>query len=173
MNKHEHILISLAPRHSENIFAGKKQIELRRRTMHIIAGTIVWVYVTLPIGAIVGRAKVTAIHRAPPAILWQEFGAVSGLSESEFLTYLDGVEEGVVLALEDARYLRLPLALKTIREIATSFNPPQFFIRLNKQHPLGSTCMERAQRLRNFYPAQSKAALSLAHFQQINDSQQS
>lgn len=158
MNKADHILISLAPRHAENIFAGRKQIELRRRTMHIAPGTLVWIYVTLPVGAIVGRAKVSAIHNADPLALWNEFGAVSGLSENEFLGYLDGVEEGVVLVLEDARYLRLPISLAALREIAGGFNPPQFFMRLDDEHPLGATIVGHASRQRNFHPAYGAAA---------------
>ncbi|MEN9866431.1 MAG: hypothetical protein RL748_2021 [Pseudomonadota bacterium] len=162
MNKHDHILISLAPRHAENIFAGRKQIELRRRTMHVTPGTLVWVYVTLPIGAIVGRAKVTAIHSAAPGMLWQQFGAVSGLTESEFLGYLDGVAEGMVLVLEDARYLKLPISLEAARGIAAGFHPPQFFVRLDDGHPLAATIIDQASRQRDFHPAYSAAAQSLA-----------
>ena len=161
MSKHDHILISLAPRHAENIFAGRKQIELRRRTMHIAPGTLVWVYVTLPVGAIVGRAKVSSIHQAAPDILWKNFGAVSGLSKSEFLEYLDGVAEGVVLVLEDARYLRLPISLEALREIATGFNPPQFFVRLGGDHPLTTTVMGFANKKIDFYPAISSASNTL------------
>jgi predicted transcriptional regulator len=152
MHNNEHILISLAPRHAENIFAGRKQIELRRRTMHVNPGTIVWVYVTLPVGSIVGRARITALHRGAPAALWAQFGPVSGLSEAEFLAYLDGVEEGVVLLLEDARHLRLPLSLAAIRQIAVGFNPPQFFIRLGQQHPLFAAFTQAAQQAHYLRP---------------------
>jgi hypothetical protein len=31
----EHILISLEPRHAENILAGRKTVELRRRPMNV------------------------------------------------------------------------------------------------------------------------------------------
>lgn len=157
MNTNEHILISLAQRHADNIFAGRKQIELRRRTMHVSPGTIVWVYVTLPVGSIVGRAKITAVHRAAPSTLWDQFGAVSGLSKDEFLEYLDGVDEGVVLVLEDARYLRLPLSLDAIRQIAAGFNPPQFFVRLGAQHPLFAAFTEGAQRRQYLRPMQAMA----------------
>jgi predicted transcriptional regulator len=145
MNNSEHILISLAQRHAENIFAGRKQIELRRRTMHVSPGTIVWVYVTLPVGSLVGWAKITAVHRGTPAALWEQFGLVSGLSESEFLDYLAGVEEGVVLVLEDARHLCSPFSLAAIRQIAVGFNPPQFFVRLGEQHPLLAAFTQAAQ----------------------------
>lgn len=135
----EHILISLAPRHAGNIFSGRKQIELRRRSMNVVPGTIVWVYVTLPIGSIVGCAKIAAVHKSTPNALWRRFGTVSGLTRGEFLEYLEGLEEGVVLVLEDTEMLDQPLSLDALRDIADGFNPPQFFIRLGEEHPLFDT----------------------------------
>jgi predicted transcriptional regulator len=132
----EQILISIAPRHAKNIFDGVKHIELRRRSINVPPGTIVWIYVTLPVGAIMGRAKIAAVHTASPTSLWRQFGSVSGLDKSEFLTYLDGISEGVVLVLEDVKTLRKPLPLTELRTIAEGFNPPQFFIRIHQQHPL-------------------------------------
>ena len=90
----------------------------------------------LPVGSIVGQAKITAVHKSSPNSLWRKFGAVSGLSKSEFLSYLVGLTEGVVLALEDVKMLDEPLTLETLREIADGFNPPQFFVRIGEEHPL-------------------------------------
>ncbi|HEY8094646.1 MAG TPA: hypothetical protein VIE65_00935 [Methylobacter sp.] len=148
MINQEHILISLAPRHAGNVFSGRKQIELRRRTMNVVPGTIVWVYVTLPIGSIVGRAKIAAVHKSTPKELWRKFGAVSGLTREEFLEYLDGLDEAVVLVLEDTEMLNHPLTLTALREIANGFNPPQFFLRLNEEHPLFDTFSDSSQRFR-------------------------
>jgi predicted transcriptional regulator len=133
--KSEHILISLAPRHAKNIFDGVKHIELRRRPMKVEPGTIVWIYVTLPVGVLMGRAKIAALHTASPSTLWRKFGSVSGLDRNEFLGYLDGLAEGVVLVLEDVKVLREQLSLEALRAIAEGFNPPQFFIRIDEEHP--------------------------------------
>ena len=131
--------MSLAPRHAANIFSGTKTIELRRRAMNVSIGTTVWIYVTLPIGSILGSAKIAAVHKLPPSTLWRKFGSVSGLSKAEFLNYLDGLDEGVVLSLNDVKMLDQPLSLVALRGIAEGFNPPQFFIRLKEEHPLFST----------------------------------
>lgn len=135
MTKPKHILISLAPRHAQNIFDGIKHVELRRRALNVVPGTYVWIYVTLPVGMLMGRAKVAAVHTASPSSLWRKYGAVSGLEKGEFLGYLDGLEHGVVLALEDVKTLREPLSLDTLRAIAIGFNPPQFYVRIDKEHP--------------------------------------
>lgn len=132
----ENILISLDSRHAENIFAGSKQVELRRRNMHIAPGTIVWIYVTLPIGAIIGRVKVVEIHASSPSELWQRFGEISGLSKIEFFDYFNGVSKGVALVLENAERLCRSFSLEDLREIANGFQPPQFFTRLSAEHPL-------------------------------------
>jgi predicted transcriptional regulator len=83
----ENILISLESRHAENIFAGNKQVELRRRNMNVRPGTTIWIYVKLPIGSIIGRVRVGAVHASAPTTLWRRFGSVSGLSRSEFFGY--------------------------------------------------------------------------------------
>lgn len=139
MANSEHILISLAPRHAKNIFAGVKHIELRRRPMKVEPGAIVWIYVTLPVGMLMGRAKIAALHTASPSSLWRKFGAVSGLEKNEFLAYLDGLTEGVVLVLKEVKVLREPLSLEALRAIAVGFNPPQFFIRIVDEHPFFAT----------------------------------
>jgi len=126
----ENILISLLPQHASNIFEGYKLVEFRRRTMHITAGTTAWIYVKLPVGAITGRVNISAIHTASPLTLWRRFGAVSGLSKSEFLDYFNGVIEGVALELVDPKILCNSLSLLSLRTIKTSFQPPQFFTRL-------------------------------------------
>lgn len=135
MGKCEQILISLAPRHAENIFTGRKQVELRRRPMNVVPGTIVWVYVKLPVGSIIGRVKIVAIHASSPAALWRRFGSVSGLSRSEFFDYFNGVTAGVALVLENAQRLHRSLSLNALREHADGFQPPQFFVRLGAKHP--------------------------------------
>lgn len=135
MSSGEHILISLAPRHAENIFAGRKQVELRRRTMNVAPGTTVWIYVKLPVGSIIGRVKIVDIHVSSPAALWRRFGSVSGLSRSEFFDYFSGVAAGVALVLENAQRLRRSLSLGALRELAYGFQPPQFFARLDAKHP--------------------------------------
>ncbi|MBR7745910.1 transcriptional regulator [Undibacterium baiyunense] len=149
MANSEHILMSLAPRHARNIFDGVKHIELRRRTMNVLPGTFVWIYVTLPVGELMGRARISALHVASPSSLWRQFGSVSGLTRREFLGYLEGLENGVVLALEDVKILQEPQSLQNLRDISNGFNPPQFFIRIDEKHsffdPLNSLKFARRQ----------------------------
>lgn len=139
MHSKEHILISLEPRHAENIFSGRKRVELRRRTMNVSPGATLWIYVKLPVGSIVGRAKIEKVHVSSPSALWRRYGAVSGLSRHEFFEYFDGADQAVALVLEESTRLRSSLPLEALRRVAEGFQPPQFFARLTSKHPLHET----------------------------------
>jgi predicted transcriptional regulator len=132
----KNILISLASRHAEKIFSGEKRVELRRRAIRVKPGATVWIYVKLPVGSIVGKAKVEAVHESSPQSLWRRFGVVSGLSKAEFFDYFSGVTQGFALVLEGARLLTRSVSLAALRKVAQGFQPPQFFTRLTDQHPL-------------------------------------
>ena len=136
MNDNEHILISLESRHAENIFAGRKQVELRRRAMNVSPGDILWIYVKLPVGSIIGHAKIGKVHASSPSTLWRHYGSVSGLSKQEFFSYFGEVTQGVALVLEHSKRLQSSLSLSALRKVDRGFQPPQFFARLTSEHPL-------------------------------------
>ena len=136
MSVDDQILISLEPRHAENILEGRKRVELRRRTMNVTIGSTVWMYAKLPVGSIIGRAIVAAIHVLAPATLWRRFGAVSGISRSEFFEYFAGRDQGIALELSDCRRLSHAFDLEALRRFHHGFQPPQFFTRLRHNTPL-------------------------------------
>ncbi|MDP2228086.1 MAG: hypothetical protein Q8J78_11490 [Moraxellaceae bacterium] len=144
MTAGDDILISLERRHADNIFSGFKRVELRRRSMQVSPSTTVWIYVKLPVGSVMGRAKVESIHALAPATLWRKFGKISGLSRGEFFEYFDGLEKGVALVLVEAEELKTPISLKDMRELSTGFQPPQFFIRLGNDTPVLHEMRSRA-----------------------------
>lgn len=55
-------LISLEERYANGIFDGTKTVELRRRPMNVSIGATVWIYVKMPVGSVVGCAKVTDLY---------------------------------------------------------------------------------------------------------------
>jgi len=130
------ILVSLNERHANNIFAGTKRVELRRRIMNVRAGGLMWIYVKLPIGKIVGRAQIMTVDIASPETLWNKHRYVSGLTYSEFFEYFAGVDQAVALVLEDCQKLTQAITLNELRASLGSFHPPQFFAHLLDGHPL-------------------------------------
>ena len=138
----EQILISLEPRHAENILEGRKRVELRRRTMNVAIGSTVWLYAKRPVGSIIGRAIIKAVHAFAPATLWHRFGPVSGISRSEFFEYFADKDKGIALELADCQRLAPGFDLKALRCIDHAFQPPQFFTRLRHDSPLGTAMLE-------------------------------
>ena len=131
MRSNDHILISLDERHAKNILSGTKRVELRRRTMHISSGTIVWLYVKQPVGSVVGCAVVAETHTLTPSQIWRRFGQCSGLKKSEFFTYVEGLETAFVLELKNVRKMQVPVGLGALRDASSRFHPPQFFSRID------------------------------------------
>lgn len=135
MTANDHVLISLEERHANNIFAGTKRVELRRRTMHVTNGTVIWIYVKRPIGSVLGQAVVAATHTLTPNQIWRRFGSCSGLAKAEFFDYFDGLSTAFVLELKDVQKLREGISLDELRGASSGFHPPQFFTRID---PLSS-----------------------------------
>jgi len=142
----ENILISLEPKHAQNILNGSKLVELRRRTMHVTPGTTMWMYVKLPIGSIIGKVRIKDAKHGTPKALWKDFGAVSGISKNEFFSYFNGVNFGVALILSDATRLEREIALDELREQNNRFHPPQFFTRLQAGHPILSASINNLEK---------------------------
>ena len=142
MSDADHILISLEPRYAEGILERTKLVELRRRPMNVEAGATVWLYAKLPVGSIVGRATVRANHVLAPATLWRKFGAVSGISRTEFFDYFGGTSRGTALELSDVRRLASAFSLESLRRFQHRFQPPQFFKRLSLDTPILTAILE-------------------------------
>lgn len=136
MDETEHVLISLEERHAENIFSGKKHVELRRRAMNVKAGTVVWIYVKLPVGRVIGCARVSASHTLAPSTLWRKFARVCCITRQEFFDYFEGVSKGFALGLHEPQRLAGAVSLFELREASAGFQPPQFFARLPSNSPL-------------------------------------
>ncbi|MFJ7567528.1 transcriptional regulator [Herminiimonas sp. NPDC097707] len=136
MTDEKHILISLEPRHAENILSGKKKFEFRSRTMHVDANTTVWIYVKMPVGAVVGKATIDASYSLAPSTLWRKFSKESGLTSKEFFEYFQERSKGFALALSDAKRIKNPVSLATLRTASSGFQPPQFFTHLPKDGAL-------------------------------------
>jgi len=144
MQSNQHVLISLEERHATNILAGTKKVELRRRTMHIEPGSIVWLYVKKPVGAVVGFATVGITYLAAPSTVWRKYGAVSGLSKSEFISYFDEAIVASAMAVSDAKKLKKPITLESLRMSMPTFHPPQFYCKLGPASPIRQ-CLSRAR----------------------------
>jgi len=131
MIDHDDILISLKPKHAENIFEGEKTVELRKRRPRIEPGTRIWIYATAPTAAIKGYANLVQIQSGPPSLIWKNLGGRTGISKDEFDSYFKACTMAHALIIADVMEMKQALSLNRIRELVNDFHPPQFFCHLN------------------------------------------
>ena len=135
MHQHDRaLLLSVRPQFASSILDGTKTAEIRRQRPAVDPGTLVIIYATKPIGAIVGTARISGISHGDPAEMWEQHQARTGITRAEFDVYLCGAETAYVLMLENVQQLEPLLTLEQIRAI-TKFQPPQSYRYLN-QHTL-------------------------------------
>lgn len=124
-----HAMISIKPRFASSILAGQKTVELRRRFMNLPNGSKLWIYSTLPVGAMVAVATLHETIRDIPAELWMEYNDRIGIPRYEFDAYFEGCELGVALELCDVKKIT-PIKLDKIREIRGIRQMPQVAVRI-------------------------------------------
>ena len=120
------VLVSLRPEFARAIAAGDKTVELRRRFPDLVPGTWLVIYVTKPVGAVVGMVRVEAVVRAPVADLWKQVGDHAGVSRETFFGYFAGCEEGCGVYLGERRSVG-PLFPDDMHAIIPGFRPPQSY----------------------------------------------
>lgn len=120
------VLLSVAPQFAEKIADGSKTIELRRRFPQVPAGTWLYLYVTLPVGAVMGRAKVVNVDAAAPSALWKRHREKMGISQKYFNEYFHDIEEGFAVHLAEYEPLT-PASLDGLRSMMDGFVAPQSY----------------------------------------------
>ena len=95
------ILISLHPRHCDNLVSGWKTVELRRRKIAVQPGTRVWIYSTHPRARIEACAIVEGVFSGSHNELWNAFGDKVAVSRCEFDHYFAGTADAHAIVLRE------------------------------------------------------------------------
>ncbi|MBF6426075.1 ASCH domain-containing protein [Nocardia cyriacigeorgica] len=120
------LLLSLRPRFAQAILDGTKTVELRRTRVSAVPGTLLVLYASSPVMAVVGVATLTDRDTASPATIWRRYRNSVGVSRAEFSDYFTGAEHATALSIGTPRALPEPLTLNWLRTYA-SFQPPQSY----------------------------------------------
>lgn len=123
------ILISIKPRYLDSILAGRKTVELRKRSTRISPGTRLLLYASSPQCAVIGEARVVFREELPIDELWLKHGADAAITRGELDAYYAGSDHGVVLGLADVRRYPVSLPLRSLRDASAGFRPPQSYMR--------------------------------------------
>ena len=126
-----HAIISIRPEFVRGILAGTKTVEVRRRFIDLPTGSTLWIYSTLPVGAIVAIATLSNIEHDTPNQLWKKYHCYIGILKDHFNSYFDSCSSGVALTLSNVQKIT-PLELNKIREIRGVNHIPQVAVRVSK-----------------------------------------
>lgn len=124
MDADSHAIISIHSDHAANIVSGVKTVELRRRFMNLPLGSRLWVYSTLPVGALVATATIAAIDYDAPHELWARYQTEAAVSKNLFFQYFGDCNLGCAIQLDCVEPIS-PVSLESIRRIRGVENIPQ------------------------------------------------
>lgn len=123
------VLLSINPVHVENIFAGIKLFEFRRRIFARTDVRTVVVYCTRPVAKLVGEFDIDEILSDKPDVLWGLTQDASGISREFFDLYFEGRDRGHALRIGAVRRYAEPI---NPLEVFTKFTPPQSYMYVPK-----------------------------------------
>lgn len=103
------VMFSIRPVHSQNILAGRKTCEFRRRlSARIGAESRILIYECVPTGRVVGEARVASIMSSAPADLWSATSDRGGVSRKLFDDYFAGREIAHAIVLVGVTRYEVP-----------------------------------------------------------------
>lgn len=134
------VLLSIKPEFAERIFDGTKRFEFRRSIFRNRSVRTVVVYVTQPVGMIVGEFDVAGIIVSTPDSLWQRTCAHAGISREFFNSYFEGRESAYAIEVADVRRFAAPIEPRLAID---NFTPPQSYMYVSDD--LGRTTADERQ----------------------------
>ncbi len=131
-------IISIKPRHVENIVSGFKTVELRTKSINLPIGSKLWIYTTKPVGRVEVSAEIKFIETLSPAKIWEKYSKDICITKEEFLSYTEGREHVTAIGLTDIESLCGSICLETLRNFEKGFQPPQFISKLYPEREIYS-----------------------------------
>jgi len=116
-------LLSIKPEFAKKIFSGEKGFEFRKAAFAQDVTSVI-VYVTAPVGRIVGEFEVANVWQDTPASLWQKTKESAGITAQFFFEYFKGRNKAIAIEIA-----KPTLYAKEINPYKGNkkFTPPQSF----------------------------------------------
>lgn len=117
------LILSIKPKFCEEIFAGRKNYEYRRKIFKKDVESVL-VYATSPICMIVGEFKISQVLSDTPKALWKQTNEYAGITEDFYYRYFHDQDTAYALQISDRKRYRLPINPK---EYDAKFVAPQSY----------------------------------------------
>ena len=117
------IILSIKPQYAEEIFAGEKRFEYRRKIFKQSVESVL-VYATSPICKIVGEFKIDRVLEDTPDSLWQRTSQYGGISRQLYNEYFHDTDTAYALAISNYHRYHQPLDPKVLD---SNFVAPQSY----------------------------------------------
>lgn len=122
------LVLSIQPRHAENIMLGRKRVEIRRKFSRDWEGVRFNIYASTPIKALMGEARIERVIEGTPTTIWEHFGTMVGGTKEEFDSYVQGTSTIYALVLGDIKPYSYPVPLIQIEHlIGAQLTAPQSY----------------------------------------------
>lgn len=118
------VLLSIKPEYAEKILNGEKRFEFRKSLFGNVGVTAVVIYVTKPVGKVVGEFEISEVLRDKPAKVWARTKRFAGIDKVFFDSYFEGRNMAVAIGVGTVRKYREPLELTHFGDSVTA---PQSF----------------------------------------------
>lgn len=119
------VILSIRPEYAIGIFAGFKKYEFRKKAFSDNVRTVI-VYVTMPVGMVLGEFHVDGIDFGSPLEIWAKCRHAAGISEKAFFEYYKGHEVAFAIRIQQAHQYLNPLKISDFCK-----RPPQSFYYLS------------------------------------------
>ena len=95
------ILLSIKPRYVEQILAGRKQVEYRKRIPQEDGVRQVLIYASHPLKKVVAEFTVGEYITDTLELLWEQTHEIGGIAKEEFDDYFEGKTVGYAYSIEN------------------------------------------------------------------------
>lgn len=117
------VLLSIKPKYVEEIIAGKKKFEFRKRIFMKKVNKI-YIYSSSPVQKIVGYFYYDGYIKLSPEEVWEKTKKVSGISLKSFQQYFSGKKFAYAIKIEHLIIFDIPL---NPFDYFQKFYPPQSY----------------------------------------------
>jgi len=122
----KHIILSIKPSFSNEIYNGQKKVELRKKIGHLFTiNNRIYIYSSSPEKKISGHALIKKISEMPISDIKSQVISLACISENAFDDYYKGYSTGFVIWLKDIVKYEEPLPLEKLKN--EGFTAPQSF----------------------------------------------